>query len=49
MVTQSSTDEAAAKGKQEVGEMDTSCVSQAFVVSDKYFDWITDTKPPPSG
>ena len=37
VVTQSSTVEAGAKGKQEVGEMDTACVSQAFVVADKYF------------
>ena len=29
--------EAEARGKQEVGEMDTACVSQAFVVADKYF------------
>ena len=41
-VTQSSTGEAGAEGKQEVGEMDTACVSQAFVVSGKYFDWMTE-------
>ena len=45
VVTQSSTDWLRLeprKGKQEVGEMDTACVSQAFVVSRKYFDWITE-------